>query len=116
MNYCPNCGEKLSANFTFCPNCGATIPMHDTNVAQHVAEQDGNKEKRITLVGFITMLICFAFAAFCFFMAFSSWELRLFYIFGDVGHYINTVVFSMLGVFLFFFGIKEFFTKDKLLK
>ena len=114
MNYCPNCGEKLSEDFTFCPNCGATVSEKRPGIAKSNTGNEGNKGKRITVGGLVTMLFCFAGAAFCFFMAFSPWELRLFYIFGDSGYYINMIVFAVIGVAAVVFGIREFFSKDKL--
>jgi hypothetical protein len=47
MNYCSNCGNKLSSQFKFCPNCGKDIPelKDPSTITKNSAELLSNNSK-----------------------------------------------------------------------
>ena len=109
MNYCPFCGEKIEESFKHCPFCGADLTAGQDSVAKTglSGDEEGSPEE-ISPGGCGAALRCLAGAAFCFFMAFGPWQLRLFSVFGDAGSTVNTVVFCILGVLNIIYGMHEF--------
>uniref|UniRef100_A0A4W3JT35 non-specific serine/threonine protein kinase n=1 Tax=Callorhinchus milii TaxID=7868 RepID=A0A4W3JT35_CALMI len=41
-NFCPECGNKIEADFNFCPNCGVKIPKTEEEVCPTVTQSAGS--------------------------------------------------------------------------
>jgi len=55
MNFCPNCGNKISSRAKFCPRCGAPIASHP-----HLENDSGNSKGNsvaIILLGIVAALL-----------------------------------------------------------
>ena len=55
MNYCSNCGVKLSADERFCHNCGITLNTDSTAQSQYTSAPSGQKSKFIA--GILAILL-----------------------------------------------------------
>lgn len=54
MNYCNNCGYKLSENSNFCPNCGCSF-SNQVVISQNTVQRDSAGS--LALVGIISFSI-----------------------------------------------------------
>ena len=55
MNYCSNCGVKLSPDERFCHNCGITLNTDSTAQNQYTSATSGQKSKFIA--GILAILL-----------------------------------------------------------
>ena len=55
MNYCSNCGVKLSPDERFCHNCGVTLKTDSTAQNQYTSAPNGQKSKFIA--GILAILL-----------------------------------------------------------
>ena len=55
MNYCSNCGTKLSPDERFCHNCGMTVQNSGTAQNSYSSVQNGQKSKFIA--GILAILL-----------------------------------------------------------
>lgn len=60
MNYCPNCGHKLTDNSNFCPNCGKKLNINQDEPEQFFYEETSDNfksKKEHRIINKIVMVI-----------------------------------------------------------